>query len=621
VLSEFEPIRLLGVRYVNHDCSYDQGSASDPSAPNSVPASPPDISWNKVTSDPRNAPDPRSVFTSEQYRPVHRNYLDLIPTCVELYYEHIYPIMPLPYMPGVRSMISRQMTSSEKNYIYSMCALTSFHMLGQSIDTPGLPSWDAPGRFFLDECISVRQSYDFLEDLSLHAVVSSFWLSTSHFEINQNRKSWLYLREALTLAHDLGLHDDTTYLGLSPEERLCRQRVFWQLFVTERSFAVLRNKPITFKKTPSIPTTRHAYEAPDIHAGFLQLINSYVPLDESFVTAWNDGSDPRVTSATYIALQALLSIPPAFLSRPSTRVSSPTSSAASNPVATTVSTEDDPDLETTAIQKADLLITQQWLRLIVWQSSFKQNLLSWSPQNSETMHFAYPLAIARRTASILQTLPSSAVEVHGMGIFEKIFEIGTWCINVLGACDSAGIAPPGIDFLGQGSDLGILGVGRRGAVVDPLEFFVKTLSASPASKTKFADRLLMFAGERPGGMKMALSPAPSSPDAWTRQMASGSGILGEVSEDGESGVKVEEDPQPPGLFEMSGALGGVPTMPLPEFEDMDMGIISDGNLLLDGADLVLPSTEFGMRMGTFSGFVAMDRGSAAHVQSFGSQGA
>ncbi len=40
-----------------------------------------------------------------------------------------------------------------------------------------------------------------------------------------------------------------------------------------------------------------------------------------------------------------------------------------------------------------------------------------------------PLAIARRTAGVLQNLPSTAVEVHGMGIFEKIFEIGTWCIN------------------------------------------------------------------------------------------------------------------------------------------------------------------------------------------------
>jgi len=200
----------------------------------SSPSTPPDISWARLTSDPRNAPEPHGIFSSEQYRPTGQNYAHLVPQCVELYYEHIYPIMPLPYLPAVRHIISGPMDASDKNYIYAMCALTSFHMLGQGIDTHGALSWEASGRFFLDECIAVRQEYDFFEDVSLNAVVSSFWLSTSHFEINQSRKSWLYLREALTLAMELGIHDDSTYVGLSPEETLCRQRVFWQLFVTER---------------------------------------------------------------------------------------------------------------------------------------------------------------------------------------------------------------------------------------------------------------------------------------------------------------------------------------------------------------------------------------------------
>jgi len=204
-------------------------------APSSLPSSPPppDMSWN-VTSDAHNAPEPRSVFSSEQLRPTSRSYLHLIPECVELYYKNVYPIMPLPYVPAVREMIARAMTDSEKNYIYALCALTSFHMSGHSTQTSSSRPWEVVGRFFLDECISVRQSYDFLEDGSLYAVMSSFWISTSFFEINQSRKSWLYLREALALALDLGLHDASTYAGLSSEEKLCRQRVFWQLFVTER---------------------------------------------------------------------------------------------------------------------------------------------------------------------------------------------------------------------------------------------------------------------------------------------------------------------------------------------------------------------------------------------------
>ncbi|TDZ61448.1 putative sucrose utilization protein SUC1 [Colletotrichum trifolii] len=502
----------------------DLGEVASQHSSNASAASTPPNFWAAVTSNPahNNVPEPRGIFSSDELRPRTRHYFNLIPQLVELYYEHIYPIMPLIYMPAVRETISRpNMTPSEKNLIYAMCALTSMHMSGKSIGAPGPTSWEVVGRFFLDETISTRQSYDFLEDLSLSAVISSFYLSTSFFEINQSRKSWYYLREALTNAQDLGLQDDSTYYGLSREETLCRQRVFWILFVTERSFAILRNKPITFKRTPSLPTTRHPYEGPDIHAGFLQLVSSYTPLDESFVTAWNEGSDPRVSATTFLALQNLLSLPPAFL-RPRNARGSPSAQqqqfVGSFGAASAGRESGAP--EPTDIQKADLLITQQWLRLIVWQSSMRQGLLSWTnPAESgggvssgssvgggNSMCFSFPLTVARDTASILASLPSKAVEVHGMGIMEKIFEIGTWCVNVLGACESVGFSTA-MDF--TSGEMGVLGSGRKGASLDPIEFFVRTLSASDNSRAQFAEKLLAAAGENPGSMRTQLSPAMS----------------------------------------------------------------------------------------------------------------
>ncbi|GJC96691.1 fungal specific transcription factor [Colletotrichum higginsianum] len=493
--------------------SSDLGEAASQPSSNASAASTPPSFWAAVTSNPAhsNVPEPRGVFSSDEFRPRTRSYFHMIPQLVELYYEHIYPIMPLIFMPAIRETISRPMTPSEKNLVYALCALTSMHMSGKSIGAPGPTSWEVVGRFFLDETISTRHSYDFLEDLSLSAVISSFYLSTSFFEINQSRKSWYYLREALTNAQDLGLQDDSTYYGLSREETLCRQRVFWILFVTERSFAILRNKPITFKRTPSLPSTRHSYEGPDIHAGFLQLVSSYTPLDESFVTAWNEGSDPRVSATTFLALQNLLSLPPRF------------SVLLAGSFGASSAAQDSGSSEPTDIQKADLLITQQWLRLIVWQSSMRQGLLSWtnpadssgsvSPEDGVTegnsMCFSFPLTVARDTAAILSSLPSKAVEVHGMGIMEKIFEIGTWCVNVLGACESVGFSTS-MDF--TSGDMGVLGSGRKGASLDPIEFFVRTLSASDNSRKQFAEKLLTAAGENPGSMRTQLSPAMSGMD-------------------------------------------------------------------------------------------------------------
>jgi len=178
--------------------------------------------------------EPHGIFTTDQFRPTSPSYFSLIPTCIDLFYEHIYPIMPLIFMPTLREALGRPMELFEKNLLYSLCALTSTHMSGKSIQAQGPPSWEAAGRFFIDECISIRQSYDFVEDKSLWAVISSYLLHTAFFEINQNRKSWYYLREAMTMGQDMGLHDEKSYTGLDPAEQLCRRRTFWILYVTER---------------------------------------------------------------------------------------------------------------------------------------------------------------------------------------------------------------------------------------------------------------------------------------------------------------------------------------------------------------------------------------------------
>jgi hypothetical protein len=192
--------------------------------------------WHPILGDASHplADEPTGIFTTDQFRPTSPSYFNLIPTCIDLFYEHIYPIMPLIYMPDLREAVNRPLEMFEKNLLYSLCALTSTHMSGKSIHAQGPPSWEAAGRFFLDECILVRQSYDFVEDKSLWAVVSSYLVHTAFFEINQNRKSWYYLREAMTMGQDIGLHDEKSYIGLTPAEQLCRRRTFWILYVTER---------------------------------------------------------------------------------------------------------------------------------------------------------------------------------------------------------------------------------------------------------------------------------------------------------------------------------------------------------------------------------------------------
>lgn len=401
------------------------------------------------------------TWVYDQIRTSNTDFFHLIPTCIDLFMEHIYPIMPLLYMPALRELTFRPLELSEKNLVYSLCALTSTHMSGKINFVPGPEIWDAAAHFFLNECISVRQSYDFVEDKSFSAISSSYFLSTAFFELNQNRKSWYYLREALTMGQDIGFHDESTYRDLPTEEALCRRRTFWILYVTERSFAILRNKPLTLSKTPRFPNTLHEYEAPEIHSGFLQLINTYNVLDSAFVDTWNECTQARTSIATYSALQARLKI--------------------HHPIS----------MALISTQKADILVTQQWLRLIVWQSSMRQGLLS-SVSSDETMTFHYPFMIAHSLLSAISCLPITAVDVHGMGIFEKIFEIANTMLDVIQACG------PRIERA------------QYGVFQDPLSFFIRTLSVTPRSRKQYATLLLEKASIKPELTRLSISPLAGS---------------------------------------------------------------------------------------------------------------
>ncbi|POS83690.1 hypothetical protein EPUL_005675 [Erysiphe pulchra] len=419
------------------------------------------------SSDKQNIPERFDVkntagtWVYDQIRRSDHDYFHLIPTCIDLFMEHIYPIMPLLYMPALRELTTRPLEPPEKNLVYSLCALTSTHMSGKINLAPGPEVWDAAARFFLNECISVRQSYDFVEDKSFSAISSSYFVSTAFFELNQNRKSWYYLREALTMGQDIGFHDENTYRDLPTEEALCRRRTFWILYVTERSFAILRNKPLTLSKTPRFPNTLHEYEAPEIHSGFLQLINTYNVLDSSFVDTWNECTQARTSISTYTALQARLKI--------------------HNPIS----------MALISTQKADILVTQQWLRLIVWQSSMRQGLLS-SVSADESMTFHYPFMIAHSLLGAISSLPITAVDVHGMGIFEKIFEIANTMLDVIQACG------PSIERT------------QYGVFQDPLGFFIRTLSATPRSQKQYATLLLEKVSLKPEISRLSNSPLSGS---------------------------------------------------------------------------------------------------------------
>ena len=235
----------------------------------------------------------------------------------------------------------------------------------------------------------IRERADWIESSTLSTILQSFFIARAHFELNEPRSHHFYLREAIGMALDQELHLESTYARANPIQAICQRRTFALLFITERGLSILRNKPIQIIRLPFLPTELFEDENPSILAGFQCLCRLFGLLDAKFVELWRNYLPEDNNFAT--SLQNIATIQHSL-----NAMSFETS-------------------DLTDIQRADVLVTQQWLRLIFWQASMRQGLVS-SASLDPAFLYDYPTTIAKRLCDVMTKLPITAILVHGLGI-------------------------------------------------------------------------------------------------------------------------------------------------------------------------------------------------------------
>lgn len=73
----------------------------------------------------------------------------------------------------------------------------------------------------------------------------------------------------------------------------------------------------------------------------------------------------------------------------------------------------------TDLQKADFLLTQQWMRVVLWKTSMYYINLS-SDSTDEGLSICFPDRIARNVARNIELFPRSVIEAHGLGMVCKM---------------------------------------------------------------------------------------------------------------------------------------------------------------------------------------------------------
>lgn len=375
-----------------------------------APAIDPAISEQPPLPDSDIFDDPSFGFTEFQPSVLVTN--EIMMACLSAFFIHKYPITPILDREELFLLLPNIQHYPEQYALIAACL--SMIVLSPEIITPPvthpdllktLPSSD----FLISETIRARQYCDHIEAPTLATVHTSFFLFSAFFCQGKDNSAWFYIREAMTTLQLLRLHEEATYDTLTPSYGSDARRTFWLLFITERAYALQRHRPLTLQRTIDLPFIPSNHAEATILSGFLDLLSLFSNFDDDFLSLWNLSTINFSTSGdSLVKLQAILK------------------SALPN-----VS-------QRTEIQQADLLVSQQWLKTMVWQLCVSKGLLS-SQSSDESMSFQYPITIARDVVHVSRSLSSTAFEANGVGILEKVFDIGCSLADVMLLSKSASI--------------------------------------------------------------------------------------------------------------------------------------------------------------------------------------
>ena len=317
---------------------------------------------------------------------------------IDLFYSKLYPIWPIIPETEFRKSLSHpeKLDLSYICLILSICALSALHIPGSTAPAP--EPRKAVAQQFINQCRQLRSTYDYIENASIITVQTSLFLSCAEVEFQRARSSWFLLRESIMLAQDLGFYEVANLSPtLSPNDILSIQRTLYLLSLVERGLTVLRNKPFAIVKFDSPPPSRFSDEDPRILNGLQSLSRLFNLLDKLFLDTW--------VGANYV-------------NRMSASPSQSSSSPAQLDILAAQQTLANMSFETqdfTDVQKADILITQQWLRLVFWQAAMRQGILS-SKSADEVLRYDFPCKIARSLCTVLAEVDKEAIFIHGMAI-------------------------------------------------------------------------------------------------------------------------------------------------------------------------------------------------------------
>lgn len=308
---------------------------------------------------------------------------------LDTYAERLFPIWPIVDAAHLKQRLLE--TPSQLNATRHLAHAVALAAIAQlRLETPWQPKVEQT------EASGLGNGLDLLHGLRI-----SFFLHIYHENAAAGgTKSLVYLREAITQAQILRLDRESTYATLSEADQQVSRRVLWLLFVTERGVALLHKLPIVLKPNILFPWFGGTDDQAQVLPAFLKLVHLFWVFDQSGIFEILRNADSDVPNMAAVAQSCLELLQQKLID----------------------SVGDDDWGPVNDVQRADMFVTRQWMRAVLWRAALRFGIVIPSMN---------PVSIAKDFLSLVSQLPTTALESHGPTLEFKTFEIATAVIDAM----------------------------------------------------------------------------------------------------------------------------------------------------------------------------------------------
>lgn len=315
--------------------------------------------------------------------------------------EGVYPVQPVISENELRQYIHIMDTDQDvRSFIYSFggCTLNLTRYGDQRTDEVVQIIEDLMD-YSIDSMRRAHKHFHF----SVMRAMQAIFIHNCLMSLQGSDAAFVYMRDAISIIQLLRIDNRENSAQLSPPERSRRQRLYWQAYIHERFLAILDYRRAILPPLYTLPEDDPTIPL-QVHEGFNQIIKLFRLLDTEFLSSWIDSQGGSVTS---------------------TWVEAKSRELEGDPEA------DERDLAgLSMMQRADLTITREWLRTLVWRLAMGQTLLS-SKSSKECLSLLFPIRLSQTLRQQLCSMSRQDIEVHGSSITQKLFEITDTIADVL----------------------------------------------------------------------------------------------------------------------------------------------------------------------------------------------